>query len=152
MKKQKLSTRGTFTHVWSRRGQTRREMGEKLASIQIIKCVLTYTWLRSGSKIRSARIGCNTQFSASASKSHTPILLLPSQTWQIHSRHSTIHPCICEHAHGSRVGISKSALLHPATASHRCECTLTLSSEIGLGHVQAQRSPSLGHKYSRTPL
>ena len=51
--------------------------------------------------------------------------LLPSQTWQIHSRRSTIHLPLCEQGHGSAAGISKPACVGPATTSHMCEHTFT---------------------------
>ena len=57
------------------RGRTRAEAGGKLASTQTITCVhkcAVAEWRRSGSKIRSARNGSNTQFAASASKPRAP--------------------------------------------------------------------------------
>ena len=59
---------GTFTHA-------RADAGGKLASTQIITCVHTCAVAerrRSGSKIRSARNGSNTQFAAPASKPRAP--------------------------------------------------------------------------------
>ena len=52
-------------------------------------------------------------------------LLLPSHTWQISSRRSTIHLPMREQAHGRAAGIKKSARVCPATTSRICECTFT---------------------------
>ena len=57
------------------RGRAQAAAGGKLASTQIITCVHTCAVAerrRSGSKIRSARNGSNTQFAAPASKPRAP--------------------------------------------------------------------------------
>ena len=78
----KSTFRSHLRYVHTCAERTWAEAGRKLASTQIITCVHTYTVAerRLGeSKIRSARIGSNTQFSASASKPRAPNHLCPQE-------------------------------------------------------------------------
>ena len=68
-------TYGTFTHARSRRRQRRVENWLQHKSLHAF--TQTQSW--SGSKIRSAINGFNTQFSASPSKLRTPNHLCPQQ-------------------------------------------------------------------------
>ena len=106
------------------RGRTRAEAGGNLASTQIITCVPTCAVAkrrRSGSKIRSARNGSNTQFSASASKPRAPNHHCPQEM----ADPPASAPRMCEHTRGSGAGMSKSARLRSATAPRMCERSLT---------------------------
>ena len=101
------------------------EAGGKLASTQIITYVHTYAVAegrRSGSKIRSATNGSNTQFSASASKPRTPTHLCPQEMAE--PPVSALR--MCEHTRGGGVGMSKPARFCSATTPRRCERSLTL--------------------------
>ena len=107
------------------RGRARAEAGGKLASTQIITCVHTCAVAerrRSGSKIRSARNGSNTQFAASASKPRAPNHHCPQEM----AGPPGSAPRMCEHIHGSGAGMSKSARLRSATAPRMCECSFKL--------------------------
>ena len=108
-----LHVKGTFTHAWA-------DVGGKLVSTQIITCVHTCAVVerrRSGSKNRSARNGSNTQFTAPASKPHTPNHHCPQEM----ADPPASAPRMCEHTRGSGAGISKSARLRSATAQRMCE-------------------------------
>ena len=124
--------RATFQHAWGGReklgmhapvyGSHMRgaDSGGKLASTQIITCIHTYTvteWRRSGTKIRSATNGSNTQFSASASKPHAPNHLCPQEM----ADPPTSAPRMCEHTRGRGAEMSKSAHLRSATILRICE-------------------------------
>ena len=114
---------GTFTHAQA-------DTGGKLASTQIITCVHTCTVAehrRSGSKIRSARNGSDTQFAVSASKPRAPNHHCPREM----ADPPASAPRICEHTHGSGAGMSKSARLRSATAPRMCERSFKLS-EVNL--------------------
>ena len=105
------------------RGRTRAEAGGQLASTQIITCVHTCAVAerrRSGSKIRSARNGSNTQFSASASKPRAPTHHCPQEL----ADPPASAPRMCEHTRGSVAGMSKSARLRSASAPRMYERSL----------------------------
>ena len=102
------------------RGRARAEAGGKLASTQIITCVHTCAVAerrRSGSKIRSARNGSNTQFAASTETARSK----PS----LSSRNGRSTPV-------SGAGMSKSARLRSATVPRMCERSFNLCSGYGL--------------------
>ena len=104
--------------------RTLAEAGGKLASTQIITCVHTYTvaerrW--SGSKIRSATNGSNTQFFASPLKLRTSNHLCPQEM----ADPPASAPRMCEHICGSGAGMSKSARLRSASHPRICERSLT---------------------------
>ena len=108
-------------------GRTRADAGGKLASTQIITCVHTCAVAerrRSGSKIRSARNGSNTQFAASASKPRAPNHHCPQEM----ADPPASAPRMCEHTRGSAAGMSKSARLRSATAPRMCERSLSMVS------------------------
>ena len=101
--------------------------GGKLTSTQIITCVHTYAVAerrRSGSKIRSATNGSNTQFSASASKPRASNHLCIQEM----ADPPASAPRMCEHTRGSGAGMSKSARLRSATwtAPRMCERSFTV--------------------------
>ena len=109
------------------RGRTRAGAGGKLPSTQIITCVHTCAVAerrRSGSKNRSARNGSNTQFTAPASKPRAPNHHCPQEM----ADPPASAPRMCEHTHGSRAGISKSARLRSATVPRMCERSFKISS------------------------
>ena len=109
---------GTFTHA-------RADAGGKLASTQIITCVHTCAVAerrRSGSKIRSARNGSNTQFAAPSSKPRAPNHHCPQEM----ADPPASVPRMCEHTRGSGAGMSKSARLRSATAPRMCERSFRL--------------------------
>ena len=127
--------RAIFTHMVSMtlkvrshmRGRTRAEAGGKLASTQIITCVhicAVAERRRSRSRIRSARNGSNTQFSASASKPRAPNHHCPQEM----ADPPAPAPRMCEHTRGSGAGISKSTRLRSATAPRMCERSLRYGS------------------------
>ena len=100
------------------------EADGKLASTEITTCVHTYAVAerrRSGSKIRSATNGSNTQFSASASKPRAPNHLRPQEM----ADPPASVPRICEYTRSSGAGMLKSARLRSATAPRICERSLT---------------------------
>ena len=103
----------------------RAEAGGKLASPQIITCVHTCAVAerrRSGSKIRSARNGSNTQFAASASKPHAPNHHCPQEM----ADPPVSAPRMCEHTAIAR--------LRSATAPRMCERSFTqLTQQIPWG-------------------
>ena len=104
------------------RSRTRAEAGGKLASTQIITCVHTCAVAerrRSGSKIRSARNGSNTQFAASASKPRAPNHHCPQEMADPPA--SAPRALMCEHTRGNGAGMSKSTRLRSATAPRMCE-------------------------------
>ena len=108
------------------RGRARAEAGGKLVSTQIITCVHTCAVAerrRSGSKIRSARNGFNTQFAASASKPRAPNHHCPQEM----ADPPASAPRMCEHTRGSGAGMSKSARLRSATALRMCERSFSVS-------------------------
>ena len=106
-------TKGTFTHARSGRGRRR---GENLLQHKSLH-TFTHTRSQSGSKIRSATDGSNTQFSASASKPRASTHLCPQEMTEPPA--STT--CMCEHTRGGGAGMSKSARLHSATDPCMCE-------------------------------
>ena len=99
------NTKGTFTHAWSGRGRWRAENWLQHRSFR----AFTHTQSWSGSKIRSATNGSNTQFSTSISKPRTPNHLCPQQIADPLA--STLR--MCKHTRGSGAWMSKSAVSAP---------------------------------------
>ena len=114
----KRHLKSTFSHARSGRGQRWAENWLQHKSLH----AFTHTRSRSGSKIRSATNGSNTQFSASASKPRAPNHLCPQEM----ADPPTSATRMCEHTCGSGAGMSKSACLRCATAPHMCECSCIL--------------------------
>ena len=109
-------TKGTFTHAQSGRGGDGRRRAENWLQHKSLHA-FTHTRSRSRSKIRSVKIGSNTQFSASASKPRAQNHLCPQEK----ADPPASAPRMCEHTRGDGARKSKSARLRSATAPRICE-------------------------------